>query len=106
MTCAGPPPACSARRRPWRHSAPPRAFRVSPRSPTRWRPDHMSDDIALLGDLLARARAAGADAADAVLVGGTSLGVQRRLGQTEHVERSEGRDLGLRVFLGNRSAIV
>ncbi|HST76558.1 MAG TPA: TldD/PmbA family protein [Acetobacteraceae bacterium] len=66
----------------------------------------MADDIALLGDLLARARAAGADAADAVLVGGTSLGVQRRLGQTEHVERSEGRDLGLRVFLGNRSAIV
>ena len=66
----------------------------------------MADDIALLGDLLAQARAAGADAADAVLVGGTSLGVQRRLGQTEHVERSEGRDLGLRVFLGNRSAIV
>jgi PmbA protein len=66
----------------------------------------MSDDIALLQDLIAQARAAGADVADAVLVGGTSLGVQRRLGQTEHVERSEGRDLGLRVFLGNRSAIV
>ncbi len=66
----------------------------------------MSDDIALLGDLIARARAAGADAADAVLVGGTSLGVQRRLGKTEHVERSEGRDLGLRVFLGRCSAIV
>jgi PmbA protein len=66
----------------------------------------MSDDIALLGDLIARARAAGADAADAVMVGGTSLGVQRRLGKTEHVERSEGRDLGLRVFLGRRSAIV
>ncbi len=41
-----------------------------------------------------------------MLVAGTSLGVQRRLGQTEHVERSEGRDLGLRVFVGNRSAIV
>ncbi len=66
----------------------------------------MSDQIALLQDLIARARAAGADAADAVMVGGTSLGVQRRLGQTEHVERSEGQDLGLRVFLGNRSAIV
>jgi PmbA protein len=66
----------------------------------------MSDHIALLHDLIARARAAGADAADAVMVGGTSLGVQRRLGQTEHVERSEGQDLGLRVFLGNRSAIV
>jgi len=60
----------------------------------------------LLADLLARARAAGADAADAVLISGTSLSVQRRLGKTEHLERSEGRDLGLRVFLGQRSAIV
>ena len=60
----------------------------------------------LLADLIARARAAGADAADAVLVSGTSLGVQRRLGKTEHVERSESRDLGLRVFLGQRAAMV
>ncbi len=64
------------------------------------------DHIALLQDLLGRARAAGADAADAVLVAGTSLSVQRRLGQTEHVERSEGRDLGLRVFVGRKSAVV
>ncbi len=60
----------------------------------------------LLADLIARARAAGADAADAVLVSGTSLSVQRRLGRTEHLERSEGRDLGLRVFVGRRAAIV
>ena len=66
----------------------------------------MGNDVGLLQDLLARARAAGADAADAVLVGGTSLSAQRRLGKTEHVERSEGRDLGLRVFLGRCSAIV
>ena len=64
------------------------------------------DALDLLADLIARARAAGADAADAVLIAGTSLGVQRRLGKTEHVERSEGRDLGLRVFLGKRAAIV
>ncbi|HEY5090566.1 MAG TPA: metallopeptidase TldD-related protein, partial [Polyangia bacterium] len=64
------------------------------------------DQLDLLHDLIARARAAGADAADAVLVAGASLGVQRRLGQTEHVERAEGRDLGLRVFLGRRAAIV
>jgi PmbA protein len=55
---------------------------------------------------MARARAAGADAADAVLVVGTSLSVQQRLGKTEHVERSEGRDLGLRVFVGRKAAIV
>ena len=66
----------------------------------------MAQSLDLLSDLIARARAAGADAADAVLISGTSLSVQRRLGETEHVERSEGRDLGLRVFLGQRAAIV
>lgn len=60
----------------------------------------------LLADLIAKARAAGADAADALLVSGTAVSVQRRLGRTEHLERSEGRDLGLRVFVGRRSAIV
>ena len=60
----------------------------------------------LVHNLVARARAAGADAADAVLISGTSLGVQRRLGRTEQLERSESRDLGLRVFVGKRSAIV
>jgi PmbA protein len=59
-----------------------------------------------LSDLIAHARAAGADAADAVLIAGTSLSVARRLGRTEHVERSEGQDLGLRVFLGQRAATV
>ena len=60
----------------------------------------------LMQDLLTRAKAAGADAADAILIAGTSVSVQRRLGQTEHLERSEARDVGLRVFLGQRSAIV
>ena len=66
----------------------------------------MTDPTALLLDLLAHARAAGADAADGVLFSGESLSVARRLGKTEQVERSEGRDLGLRVFIGKRSAIV
>jgi PmbA protein len=66
----------------------------------------MSDALSLLADLIARARAAGADAADAVLVAGTSLSVQRRLGQTEQLERADGRDVGLRVFVGRRQAIV
>ncbi|MBV8615013.1 MAG: TldD/PmbA family protein [Acetobacteraceae bacterium] len=60
----------------------------------------------LLQDLIGRARAAGADAADAVLVAGRHLAVQRRLGKTEHVERSEGQDLGLRVFVGAKAAVV
>jgi PmbA protein len=66
----------------------------------------MAQSLDLLADLIASARAAGADTADAVLISGTALSVQRRLGKTEHVERSEGRDLGLRVFLGQRAAIV
>ncbi len=66
----------------------------------------MTDPLALLADLISRATRAGADAADAVLISGTSLSVTRRLGKTEHVERSEGQDLGLRVFLGQRVAIV
>jgi PmbA protein len=64
------------------------------------------DTLALLGDLVARARAAGADAADAVLVSGNSLSVALRKGEIEHLERAEGRDLGLRVFVGKSSAIV
>ena len=60
----------------------------------------------LLSDLIGRARAAGADAADAAMVGGASVSVQRRLGKTENLIRSESRDLGLRVFIGQRSASV
>ena len=61
---------------------------------------------ALLQELIGRAREAGADAADALLVAGTSIGVTRRLGKTEQLERSESRDLGLRVFVGKRQAII
>src|SRR5215469_8707719 len=60
----------------------------------------------LLKDLIARARHAGADAADAVLFEGTSLSHGRRLGKTEKLERSEGQDLGLRVFIGWQQAVV
>jgi PmbA protein len=64
------------------------------------------DPIELLQTLITHARSAGADAADAIFVSGASVSVQRRLGQTEHVERAEGRDIGLRVFVGQRAAIV
>jgi len=62
--------------------------------------------VDLLQDLIARARRAGADAADAVLFEGVSLSHARRLGKTEKLERSEGQDLGLRVFIGHQQAIV
>jgi PmbA protein len=66
----------------------------------------MTDSLSLVSDLIRQARTAGADAADAVLVNGTSLSVASRQGKIEHLERSEGRDLGLRVFVGKRAAIV
>jgi PmbA protein len=60
----------------------------------------------LLGDLLQQAQKAGADAADAMLVESGALAVTRRLGKLENVERAESHDLGVRVFVGRRQAIV
>jgi PmbA protein len=57
-------------------------------------------------DLVARACRAGADAADAVCAADASLDVSVRLGKLEDVGRSEGHELGLRVFVGQRSASV
>jgi PmbA protein len=48
----------------------------------------------------------GADAADAVYVGERSQGVGVRLGTLEDVHRSEGEEIGLRVFRGNRNATI
>src|SRR5947199_6515669 len=65
-----------------------------------------ANDIDLLQDVIGKALKAGADAADAVLVEGVSLSHARRLGKTEKLERSEGQDLGLRVFIGRQQAVV
>ena len=56
--------------------------------------------------LVAAARKAGADAADAVAVRSVSQSVEIRDGAVEESERSEGDDLGLRVFVGKRQAVV
>lgn len=60
----------------------------------------------LLQSLLDAARRAGAEAADAVLYNAVSSGVSWRLGKLEDVDRSEGRDLGLRILVGKRQATV
>ncbi len=60
----------------------------------------------ILQTLLDAARAQGADAADALLVENVSASVSYRLGRLEDIERSEGADLGLRVFVGSRVAFV
>lgn len=49
---------------------------------------------------------AGADSADAIYVASHSTNVQVRLGELDHVSRSEGEDIGLRLFVGSRSASV
>lgn len=56
--------------------------------------------------LVEAARRAGADAADAVAVRGISQSVEIRDGQVEESERSEGDDVGLRVLVGKRQAVV
>ncbi|MFN3076056.1 MAG: TldD/PmbA family protein [Alphaproteobacteria bacterium] len=68
--------------------------------------DTASAHLNLLSDLIARARRLGADAADAVLVDSASLSVSYRLGALERLDRSEGGDIGLRVFFGRRQAIA
>lgn len=55
-------------------------------------------------DLVAAARRAGADAADAVYICDASTDVRIRLGQLEDVGSAEGEEIGLRLFVGSRSA--
>lgn len=57
-------------------------------------------------DLVAAARKAGADAADALYICNASTQISVRLGALEDVERSEGEEIGLRLFVGSRSASV
>lgn len=66
-------------------------------------PDQARDRAAAIVE---RAKAAGADAADAVFAADESLEVSVRLGKLEDVGRSESAALGLRVFVGARSASV
>ncbi|MCF6234070.1 MAG: TldD/PmbA family protein [Rhodobacteraceae bacterium] len=56
--------------------------------------------------LLDAARNAGADAADVIVVTGRSVSIDIRARALEHAERSESTDLGLRVLLGQKQAIV
>lgn len=67
----------------------------------------MTQTLAALTEMmLAAARKAGAEAADALAVEGTSVSIDVRSGKLEHAERSEGTDIGLRVIIGKRQACV
>jgi len=67
----------------------------------------MTQDLADLTDqMLTLAKQAGADAADALAVNGTSVSIDVRGGALEKAERSEGIDIGVRVLVGQRQACV
>ena len=67
----------------------------------------MTQDLAALSHaLLDAARKAGAEAADTLAIEGRSVMIDVREGELEQAERSESTDLGLRVLIGRKQAIV
>ncbi len=64
------------------------------------------DALDQLHDLVGKALKAGASDADAVLADATALSVSWRGGKLESLEQTETGDLGLRVFIGKKQAIV
>jgi len=64
------------------------------------------DALTRLDAALVAARAAGADAADALYVGDGATSISVRLGKLEDIGRAEGEEIGIRVFVGQRSASV
>ena len=55
-------------------------------------------------DLLARAKSSGATEADVIIADGETLSVQVRLGAVDRLTKAREKHLGLRVFVGKRSA--
>jgi PmbA protein len=68
--------------------------------------DGTTDLSTLSQAMLDAAKAAGADAADAIAVDGMSLSVDVLGGRLEQAERAEGIEIGLRVLVGQRQACV
>ena len=67
----------------------------------------MTDTLSeLTQQLISAARSAGAEAADAIAIDGTSLAIDVLGGKLEQAERSEGTEIGLRVLIGRRQACV
>jgi len=77
------------------------------RSPTKEVHANMTEQyLEKIDYLISAAQKAGADSCDAIIYAGQSESVTWRLGKLEDAERSESADLGLRVFVGQRQAIV
>jgi PmbA protein len=66
-----------------------------------------TDDLLnLASDVIARAKKLGADAADAMAIDAQGTDIEMREGQIEKLERTEAKGLGLRVFVGQSSAMI
>lgn len=66
----------------------------------------MSSHFDLMQDLIGRAKKLGASDADVILVEGENTHVAVRGGKVEKLERSENKDLGIRVFVGKKQAVA
>jgi PmbA protein len=67
----------------------------------------MNDELLNLAQMAVdKAMKLGATAADAIVADGNSTSVSVRQGKIEDVGRSESRDIGIRVFAGQSSAII
>ena len=67
----------------------------------------MPQDLAeLAARALAAARAAGAEAADVLVVEDSETGVDVRRGALEEAQRAEGTEVGLRVLMGRRQSCI
>ncbi len=67
----------------------------------------MTDDLLnLANDVVARAKKLGADSCDALAVDAQGTDIEMREGEIEKLERTESRGLGLRVFIGQSSALI
>ena len=61
---------------------------------------------ALSEKILFAAKRVGAESADSLVAYGSSTNVDVRNGALELAERSEGSDIGLRVFIGQKQAVM
>ena len=64
------------------------------------------DSLDILQKIVEMATQSGASDADALVTESVVLGIAERLGEREGLERSESRELGLRVLVGKQQAIV
>ncbi len=62
--------------------------------------------LTLASDAVAQARKLGADSADALAIDGRSTEISMREGSIEKLEQAEAREVGLRVFIGQSSAMI